>query len=49
VKTEEERTVRVSYLPVVTCEVCGRRLPHQPGEASQVLTGHYQSEHPEES
>ena len=28
------------------CEACGRRLVYKPGQASAVLTAHYNAEHP---
>lgn len=37
----------VTRLPVTRCEVCGRTLAHQPGQASAVLTEHYHRMHPE--
>ena len=39
--------VEVSYLPLVRCAVCRRTVAHQPGQASAVLTQHYQRAHPE--
>jgi hypothetical protein len=39
--------VTVSRLPVTRCEVCGRTLAYQPGQASAVLTQHYNRMHPE--
>jgi hypothetical protein len=39
--------VEVSYLPVVRCAICRRTVAHRPGEASAVLTKHYQRVHPE--
>ncbi len=39
--------VDVSYLPVVRCAICRRTVAHRPGEASAVLTKHYQRAHPE--
>jgi hypothetical protein len=39
--------VTVSRLPVTRCEVCGRTLAYQPGQASEVLTQHYYRMHPE--
>ncbi len=39
--------VTVRQLPVVRCQVCRRTLAHQPGAAGEVLTHHYQREHPE--
>ncbi len=39
--------VTVTQMPVARCEVCGRALAHRRGEASTVLTAHYEREHPE--
>jgi hypothetical protein len=39
--------VEVAYLPVVRCAVCRRTVAHRPGQASAVLTRHYQRAHPE--
>ncbi len=39
--------VEVSYLPVVRCAICRRTVAHRPGEASAVLTKHYERAHPE--
>ena len=39
--------VTVTRLPVTRCEVCGRTLAHQPGQASAVLTEHYHRMHPD--
>jgi hypothetical protein len=39
--------VTVSRLPVTRCEVCGRSLAYRPGQASAVLTQHYNRMHPE--
>jgi hypothetical protein len=39
--------VTVSRLPVTRCEVCGRTLAYRPGQASAVLTQHYNRMHPE--
>ena len=39
--------VTVTRLPVVRCAVCRRTVAHRPGEASVVLTKHYQKAHPE--
>jgi len=39
--------VTVTQLPVMRCEVCGRRLAHRAGDASTVLTAHYEREHPD--
>jgi hypothetical protein len=39
--------VEVSYLPLVRCAICRRTVAHQPGQASAVLTRHYEQAHPE--
>src|SRR6202011_3679701 len=39
--------VTVSRLPVTRCEVCGRTLAYRPGQASAVLTQHYNRMHPD--
>jgi hypothetical protein len=39
--------VTVTRLPVTRCEVCGRTLAYRPGQASTVLTQHYNRAHPE--
>jgi hypothetical protein len=39
--------VEVTYLPVVRCAVCRRTVAHRPGQASAVLTRHYEKAHPE--
>ena len=39
--------VTVTRLPVTRCEVCGRTLAYRPGQASTVLTQHYNRVHPE--
>jgi len=39
--------VTVSHLPVTRCQICHRTVAHQPGQASEVLTEHYQRVHPE--
>jgi hypothetical protein len=38
--------VTVTQLPLIRCELCGRTLAHQPGQASAVLTKHYLRMHP---
>jgi hypothetical protein len=40
--------VTVTRLPVTRCDICKRTMAHQPGQASQVLTEHYNREHPDE-
>lgn len=37
--------VDVRQLPTVSCTLCPARLPHHPGQAAEVLTAHYNSEH----
>lgn len=39
--------VTVTRLPIARCEVCGRPLAHRKGDASAVLTSHYQRDHPD--
>jgi hypothetical protein len=39
--------VTVTRLPLTRCEICGRTLAYQPGQASAVLTKHYYRMHPE--
>ena len=39
--------VTVTRLPLTRCEICGRTLAYQPGQASAVLTKHYLRMHPE--
>jgi len=39
--------VTVTQLPRVRGAVCRRTVAHRPGEASAVLTKHYQKAHPE--
>jgi hypothetical protein len=39
--------VTVTRLPVTRCEICGRTLAYRPGQASSVLTQHYNRMHPE--
>lgn len=39
--------VTVTQLPLVRCAVCQRTVAHRPGQASAVLTKHYQRSHPE--
>lgn len=41
--------VEVTQLPLVRCAVCRRTVAHRPGEgeASAVLTRHYERAHPE--
>ena len=47
-KSESTRfPVTVTRLPVTRCEMCGRTLAYRPGQASAVLTQHYNRMHPE--
>jgi hypothetical protein len=39
--------VEVSHLPVVRCAICRRTVAHRPGQASAVLTAHYERAHPQ--
>jgi hypothetical protein len=39
--------VTVTQLPVTRCKLCGRTLAHRPGQASEVLTKHYEKMHPD--
>jgi hypothetical protein len=39
--------VAVTQLPLVRCAVCRRTLAHRPGQASAVLSKHYEKTHPE--
>jgi hypothetical protein len=39
--------VTVTRLPVTRCQICQRTIAYRPGEASTVLTKHYQVKHPE--
>jgi len=39
--------VTVTRLPVTRCEICQRTLAYRPGQASTVLTEHYNRLHPE--
>jgi hypothetical protein len=39
--------VTVTRLPLVRCGVCRRTVAHRPGDASVVLTKHYEKAHPE--
>lgn len=39
--------VTVTHLPLVRCAVCRRTVAHRPGQASVVLTKHYETAHPE--
>ncbi|MFZ0160633.1 MAG: hypothetical protein WAL50_16515 [Kineosporiaceae bacterium] len=37
--------ITVTHLPVVRCAHCGRSIAHRAGQASAVLTAHYQQAH----
>jgi hypothetical protein len=39
--------VTITHLPVTRCQICDRTLAYQPGNISEVLTGHYRRAHPE--
>jgi hypothetical protein len=39
--------ITVTCLPKVRCAVCRRTIAHRPGDASVVLTKHYEKTHPE--
>ena len=39
--------VTVTQLPLVRCAVCRRTVAHRPGQASVMLTRHYERAHPE--
>jgi hypothetical protein len=39
--------VTVTRLPVIRCQICQRTVAYRPGQASEVLTGHYLRAHPE--
>lgn len=39
--------VTVRQLPLVRCSLCDRALAYQPGNVTDVLTTHYQREHPD--
>ena len=45
--TPSRHPVTVTHLPLVRCAVCLRTVAHRPGQASAVLTKHYQTAHPE--
>ena len=45
--TSSRYPVTVTHLPLVRCAVCRRTVPHRPGEASVMLTKHYEKAHPE--
>ena len=39
--------VETTYLPLVRCAICRQTVAHRPGQASAVLTKHYEQAHPE--
>jgi hypothetical protein len=43
--TPSRHPVTVTQLPLVRCAVCRRTVAHGPGQASAVLTKHYQKAH----
>ena len=45
--TSSRQPVTVTQLPLVRCAVCRRTVAHRPGQASIVLTKHYEKAHPE--
>lgn len=45
--TPSRDPVTVTQLPLVRCAVCRRTVAHRPGQASVVLTRHYEKAHPE--
>lgn len=45
--TSSRHPVTVGHLPLVRCAVCRRTVAHRPGQASAVLTRHYEKAHPE--
>jgi hypothetical protein len=45
--TPSRRPVTVTQLPLVRCAICRSTVAHRPGQASAVLTKHYQKAHPE--
>ena len=45
--TPVRHPVTVTHLPVVRCALCQRTVAHRPGQASAVLTRHYEKAHPE--
>jgi len=45
--TSWRHPVTVTQLPLVRCAVCRRTVAHRPGQASIVLTKHYEKDHPE--
>ena len=45
--TSSRYPVTVTQLPLVRCAVCQRTVAHRPGQASAVLTKHYENAHPD--
>jgi hypothetical protein len=45
--TPSRHPVTVTQLPLVRCAICRCTVAHRPGQASAVLTKHYQKAHPE--
>ena len=45
--TPSRHPITVTHLPLVRCAVCRRTVAHRPGQASVVLTQHYEKAHPE--
>ena len=45
--TSSRFPVSVTQLPLVRCAICLRTVAHRPGQASAVLTKHYERAHPE--
>ena len=45
--TSSRYPVTVTHLPLVRCAVCQRTVAHRPGQASAVLTKHYEIAHPQ--
>jgi hypothetical protein len=45
--TPTRHPVTVTHLPRVRCAVCRQTVAHRPGQASLVLTKHYEKAHPE--
>lgn len=39
--------VTVTQLPLVRCAICRRTVAHRSGQASVMLTKHYEKAHPE--
>jgi hypothetical protein len=45
--TSSRQPITVTQLPLVRCAVCQRTVAYRPGEASVVLTKHYERTHAE--